>query len=626
MSLRAGALIFLIYLVVNPWIQWTNNSVTPSNVTVYIDASQSVEKTLEQDGMNITSIKSDIEKWADEKSVDIKWYLMGESIREASFKSFNTFPDSTTNFESLPQHLLLNPSKQQLIITDGHVTQGINPSQLKLESANLHVLGVGMNAQPDDIWIENVNLPHSVHSSDSINFSIQIGYQLEEASHSTLEFLDDHKKSLYEIDVSFPVGRGYIDVEGVKIAQSLLGLHSIKVIQVPNEKSIDNNIEFPQIQIFDELKKVLLISNGFSTNTKFLKRLLYDLKSSELIHVHQNNGNWNENISSLLGTKTFELIILDDFPHKTIDVNLFTMLKKTGSELIYIEGPKSNATSAQLISEYYPLTIKVNDEIKGLLLKDSSNELGMIDISNIPPSLKQFSWLSEECVPLLKFDDGSLAVASFENTTFVFIQDLNEISLAEKSSGKSSIERLLFDRMDLLFEGKDNLIKLISTSRQFDENEIFTIYIDRHKSVENMDVKINIFRDNSIEEELIVYGNENEYSLSIPNEGEYELKGFITSSSKNCESKPVHVNINKKTQEFDSLYENKNELELFASLNNGKYAETHELSELLNSLNIRPDTITKEFKFSTLSTQSFWWIIILLFSIEWFIRKREGLL
>ncbi len=625
-SLRAGALILLLYLVVNPWVQWTNNIVNSSNIAIYVDASQSMAKTLEQDGTKITTIKNEIEKWTDEHSVDVNWYLVGDSIREASFRSFNAFADSTTNFEYLPQHLLLNPSKQQLVITDGHITQGMNFSQLKIESDNLHILGVGMNTQPNDIWIENIDLPHSVHSSDSISYSIQLGYQLREASHSTLEFLDDNDNSLYNIDVSFPMGRGYIDVDGENIAQAFSGLHRINVKQIPNEKSIENNTEFPQIQIFNEFKKVLLISDGFSSNTKFLKRLLNDLQSSELIHAHRNNGNWNENLPALLATDEFELIVLDDFPHKTIDANIFSMLQQSRSELIYVEGPKSNATSAQLISEFYPFSIKVNDEIKSLVLKDPSKALGAIDISNIPPSSKQFLWLSEKCTPLLKFDDGSLAISTIENTTFIFIQDLNEISLAEKSNGKSSIERLLFDRIDILFEGEDNLVKLISTSRQFEENENFTIIIDRHKSVENVDVNIKLFEGNSIKEEYTVYGDENEYSMSISKDGDYKLKASTISPSKNHESKPLQITINKKTQEFDLLYENKNELRQFALLNDGNYTETHELQELLNTLNFRPETIAKEFKFSTLSTQSFWWIIIVLFSIEWFIRKREGLL
>jgi len=43
-------------------------------------------------------------------------------------------------------------------------------------------------------------------------------------------------------------------------------------------------------------------------------------------------------------------------------------------------------------------------------------------------------------------------------------------------------------------------------------------------------------------------------------------------------------------------------------------------------LKSHPKSQLKEYKFSALSTQRYWWVLILLLSIEWFLRKREGLL
>ena len=73
-------------------------------------------------------------------------------------------------------------------------------------------------------------------------------------------------------------------------------------------------------------------------------------------------------------------------------------------------------------------------------------------------------------------------------------------------------------------------------------------------------------------------------------------------------------------------FENKKELENLAWENGGTYADPNHLDVVLSSVNSRPKSQLKEYKFSALSTQRYWWILIILLSVEWFLRKREGLL
>ena len=67
-------------------------------------------------------------------------------------------------------------------------------------------------------------------------------------------------------------------------------------------------------------------------------------------------------------------------------------------------------------------------------------------------------------------------------------------------------------------------------------------------------------------------------------------------------------------------------IENLAWENGGTYADPNHLDVVLSAMNSRPKSQLKEYKFSALSTQRYWWILIILLSIEWFLRKREGLL
>ena len=92
------------------------------------------------------------------------------------------------------------------------------------------------------------------------------------------------------------------------------------------------------------------------------------------------------------------------------------------------------------------------------------------------------------------------------------------------------------------------------------------------------------------------------------------------------DSKPFYFRIMKNSIEGENLFENKNNLEKLAWENGGTYTDPKNIEIILSMLNSGPKSQLKEFKLSALSTQRYWWLLIILLSIEWFLRKREGLL
>ena len=58
----------------------------------------------------------------------------------------------------------------------------------------------------------------------------------------------------------------------------------------------------------------------------------------------------------------------------------------------------------------------------------------------------------------------------------------------------------------------------------------------------------------------------------------------------------------------------------------GTYAPIDSLYTMLSQIDITPVQRLKNHQISGLSIQNYWWIVILLLSIEWYIRKKMGLL
>jgi hypothetical protein len=140
-------------------------------------------------------------------------------------------------------------------------------------------------------------------------------------------------------------------------------------------------------------------------------------------------------------------------------------------------------------------------------------------------------------------------------------------------------------------------------------------------------IHINDSNGNSIKEILLsnIESNSSPQFIALP--GDYTaIASLEINGAERIESQPFYFRIIKNLIEQDNLFENKNDLENLAWENEGTYADPNHLEVVLSTVNNRPKSQLKEYKFSALSTQRYWWILIILLSIEWFLRKREGLL
>ena len=114
-------------------------------------------------------------------------------------------------------------------------------------------------------------------------------------------------------------------------------------------------------------------------------------------------------------------------------------------------------------------------------------------------------------------------------------------------------------------------------------------------------------------------------TLLIPGEYTFFAEGLLPDGKQvysNRKSAIVQdVNIEKKEllQERQSLME-------ISYKTGGIYASIDSLDTMLADIDITPVQSTKNHQISGLSSQYYWWILILLLSIEWYYRKKLGLL
>ena len=78
--------------------------------------------------------------------------------------------------------------------------------------------------------------------------------------------------------------------------------------------------------------------------------------------------------------------------------------------------------------------------------------------------------------------------------------------------------------------------------------------------------------------------------------------------------------------ESQFLYKNKKSIHNFSNRNNAVYFDFKELEKNLGKIKINKLIKMKSTDINSLSTQYYWVLFILLFSVEWYLRKKNKLL
>ena len=78
--------------------------------------------------------------------------------------------------------------------------------------------------------------------------------------------------------------------------------------------------------------------------------------------------------------------------------------------------------------------------------------------------------------------------------------------------------------------------------------------------------------------------------------------------------------------ESQFLYQNKKSLYNFSYNNNGIYFNFNDLDSNLNRIILNKVIYKKHNNINSLSTQYYWIILIILLTIEWYLRKKSKLL
>ena len=303
-----------------------------------------------------------------------------------------------------------------------------------IDNNNIYIAGFGGKINNTDCYISSIS-PHESQTDSLFNLSIDLGCFIEGDNSSFIDLLlidhsDNIIQSFKEILVFETTGSQNIVLEGLyKKDFSVFNKVNLKTNQ--NELSYYNNDKYFVLEEDVESRKVLFLSGGISTNTKFIKQVINDkFPYLEIDHYFSDKKIDYDLID------TYSLIILDNFPFSNVHLNDYNYIINNFQDkpILYFEGPGLPFSIAEKISRTLDLNV-ISAESKNLNLGATNNSVlfDEIDFNKIPPINKNISWILQDdfSEPIAYFTNKSVATIKKDKITAVFLPSLANSNLFE---------------------------------------------------------------------------------------------------------------------------------------------------------------------------------------------------
>ena len=662
--IRSLALILLLFIFFEPVLTLTKKNILAPLNLFFFDNSKSIAIN---DGTNrIDKIKSLIEQTNSASlNGDKQIYSFGYDVNQVSTDSLATFgfSETTTDFEKIFSNI--NQTENNIssitIVSDGVITEGSTPiySAEKL-GIPVFTVGIGDSTQKNDVEIKNVINNEFIYAETPTTILATIlnkGFAGKSSQISLYENTQLIEQKSLTLDAS-GVNSIAFDYTPKLSGEKKL---TIRIANQNSESTYLNNQKVFYINVLSNKINVLLLSGKPSADLTFIKNSLSadeNLKVNTLTQISAGNF-LEQNPQQKLDSA--DIIYLIEFPTNLTSEDFLTRLKnkleiRNTPFFLLLSGDvdlnKLNRISSllsfsvQTIDKNY-LQVQPDIQISEISNPVLINNL-INDWNNLPPisqplislTIKPESKiLSKVRINNQPRNNPLIITRSFgsKRSLAVIGKDIWKWKLQTASKNLTLFDNFIVGSTRWLNAPDDQKKVRIKTSKQIystGETVQFSaqVYDESFNPVNDAEVKIQI--NNKDQKQILllssVGGGLYEGNFTPEINGDYFFNGNSSINGKYLGDDKGSFNVGDVDIEMIETRMNYEFLNLLSNQTNGKYFSSEKYKDLLNLLDNRNKSSSKE-KFIT-SEIRLWsdeWlliIVIILFAAEWFIRKRAGML
>ena len=667
-SLRTLALILLLFVIFEPILTLTKKIVLEPVNLIFADNSRSMQI---KDGTHREeSIENFLQK-ANSNNLfsNSKLYSFGNEVKPVSIDSLSkiNFSEGSTNFSKIFNDVKEDKSNisSVVIISDGVITDGTNPLYTA-EKLNIPVftVGVGDTTRHKDIELKNILYNEYIYAQTPTTIQGTIlnngfGNQSTNVSFYENDLLIEQKTVKLSTDGVQNINFIYTPQTG---GEKKL---TIEISNLKGEFTTANNKKIFYINVLSNKIKVLLVSGAPSPDLSFIRNTLTEDKNlsvNSITQIAQNNFLEKNNRKELIDSS--QIIFLIGFPtiqtpdellnevydaiknkNKPFFITLsgrtdYSRLKQIQGELPFIAGnPSSGFTEVQP-------NISVSESDNPLIQNNSQNPIEAWN--NLPPVYQpQANYRAkpeDEIISTVKINNVPInsplivsRILGSKRSIAVLAKDIWKWKLQTADDNLNLFDSFILNSVKWLNTSSKQKQVTIKTSKKnysSGENIDFTgqVYDETFNPISDAEVKVKVNGEKeNYNLTLSAVGNGlYEGSLQINKAGNYRYSGEAIQNEKELGTDAGKFNIGEVDIEMINPQMNYSFLNSLANETGGKFfnvSDDNQLFSIIKNLNKRASkekTVVNEIKLW--SNEWLMAIAILLFALEWFFRKRAGML
>jgi hypothetical protein len=648
-AVRAIVVTFIALLLVSPLVKSVSYNPQKPLVLVLQDNSQSINL------FKSPSVQNDPDKVVDALSglkselgdtYDVQEFNFDKDLANGLSKNFNGKQTNLSNTLHQLNDRFVNQNIGALVIaTDGLYNQGSDPQyEAKNFKNSIYTIALGDTISKRDLLIGNINYNKTAFLGNDFEVEILAEAYQSKGENIRLNITEDGKQVNSQ---SIPVTSNSFQKQvTVKINADKKGLRkfNISITPVKNEISTQNNSETIYVDVLDAKQKVLLLYEAPHPDISVIRQAI------------ENNRNYEVKVSLVADIATvkpadYNLVIF--YQLSAASNSAIQNIIKSKVPLWYVVGAQTdlnNFNSNQKVVRISSGRLEMQEvfaqpatDFTAFTLSDSSRK----KIINFPPLLapygsygsppaggvllKQRIGAVETTYPLLSFgDDGGKRIGILNG------EGLWRWQLAEYQAygNHHAVEELLSQGVQYLTANANRQRFIVYTAKHvFDEGENVLInaelYNDALELVNTPDVRIELKSDAGKNYSFLFSRNDKSYQLdagTLP-VGEYTYTATTKNGAKQFTA-TGQLTVKPLSLESRQSGANHQLLNTIAKQSGGQMLQPSQINQLANLIrkNENIKTVVYEDKHynDIIDVKWVFVVILILLSLEWFIRKREG--
>ncbi len=539
-----------------------------------------------------------------------------------------------------------------ILSSDGIYNQGKNPLYQKLRiKAPLNTILLGDTSIRRDISIQNVLHNKIAYLEDKFVIEVQIDAKqcaLKNTQLSVSKVNGNKSTRLNSTRLNINSNNEFLTHSFELKAENSGIMHfRINVTEIEGETTLTNNVRDIFVEVLDAKQSILILADAPHPDLSALNQSI------------TNNKNYEVDTRFIGDTKDviwkdIDLVILHNLPSEHNDLSTIVKnLDRLKTPRLYIAGANTNLfklNNIQTITKYNgnsnsleDIQPAINNQFK---LFDLSEDLKKF-LNAVPPLKSTFGSYNEENLsspllyqkikkiktnyPLLSFSDISGIKSGVWNAEGIWKWRFYDFQETQSFDRFNTFIGQLIQYLTVKNDKRRFRVNIAKRNFLESENIIFDaqLYNNSFELINEPDVEISIYNQDQKEYPFTFSKISNYYSLNCGKleNGIYTYKASVNFNNERLTSSG-QFSISDVQLEQYNLRADKNLLSALSDKYNGKMYDVHSIEDLkeqiLRNENMKPIIFTSNSTESLLHWKWMFLIILLLLSIEWFLRRYWG--